>query len=128
MVLLKGNSQPFGNENLQEILFKFKEPDCILYSEDGGKIEIHKEIFCQTKFMLDILFNASNFCCDNNLRKIEIICPCSTEDLNCIVSFLYNGKIPYKRKIEISRFRFKSLYNAYPGAEQTNGFSPACNR
>ena len=32
-----------------------KYPDCILYSNDGSSFKIHKEVFCQTKFMRAIL-------------------------------------------------------------------------
>ena len=39
MVLLINNSQLFDNDNLYQVLFKFKEADCILYSEDGDKFE-----------------------------------------------------------------------------------------
>ena len=103
MVVLINNSQLFDNDNLHKILFKFKEADCILYSEDGDKFEIHKEIFCQTKFMQNILFSGRSNCCANKVGNIEIICPCSSEDLECVVHFLYNGKIPYDRKNDSSK-------------------------
>ena len=64
-----------------------KPPDCVLYSEDGAKLETHKEIFCQTEFMRALL--KSNKCCDN----IEIICPCSKKELEQLNEFLLNGKI-----------------------------------
>ena len=68
---------------------RWKSEDCILYSVEGVDFKIHKEIFIQTDFMREILFSAKDHCCE----KIEIFCPCSTEELNYLVYFLYNGEI-----------------------------------
>ena len=66
-----------------------KVKDCILYSEDGSQFKIHKELFGQTKFMRQILTSAQGQCCS----MIEILCPCSKEDLRHLVHFLYGGEI-----------------------------------
>ena len=50
MVLMKSDIQVFGNEDLQESFFRLKEADCVLYSQEGTKFKIHKEILCQTRF------------------------------------------------------------------------------
>ena len=62
MVLLKNPYQVFDYDDLQESLFERKEADCILSSEDGIEIDIHKEILFQTKFMQSILLNIENSC------------------------------------------------------------------
>ena len=79
----------FGGDDFQESLFKVNLTDCILYSEDGTQFDVHKEILCQTPFLQRILFSTENTCCG----KIEIFCPCTTDDLEFIVKFLYSGKI-----------------------------------
>ena len=68
---------------------KSKSPDCILYSKDGGVFKIHKEVFCQTEFLRNILSSAKEHCC----KTLEILCPCSKMDLGHIVNFLYDGEI-----------------------------------
>ena len=50
-------------------------------------LEIHKELFSQTDFLREILSSAN--CC----RKMEILCPCSKEELAHLVNFLYDGEI-----------------------------------
>ena len=66
---------------------KNKPPDCILFSEDGTEFKIQKELFCQTRFMRELL--KSGKCCDT----IDIICPCSKKELGQLIDFLVNGKI-----------------------------------
>ena len=86
MVLLQQKHDRFFEDgNGIELFLKNKESDCILYSTEGVKFNIHKEILYQTKFLQNILQSAQNTCC----RPIEIICPCSETDLNFIVNFLY---------------------------------------
>ena len=95
---------------------KNKSPDCVLYSEDGTEFKIHKEIFCQTKFMREML--KSSNCCS----KIEIICPCSTEELEQLIEFLLHGKIRCENESAASKV-FQNLskildfpsYLDYPG-------------
>ena len=67
-----------------------------LYSEDGAEFKTHKELFGQTDFMREILNSAKDHCCGT----MEIICPCSKEDLGDIVHFLYNGQVSYKDQNE----------------------------
>ena len=86
-----------------ESFFKRKETDCILYSQDGVKFNIHREILYQTKFLRNILLNVQNVCCG----KTEILCPSSEDELESIVNFLYNGKIYLGQQMNLS----KILYN-----------------
>ena len=81
--------------------FKKKPKDCILYSEDGTSFKIHKELLGhlhQTDFFRKMLISTKD--CDHQLnitkvppKMIEIICPCSKEDLAKLVHFLYQGEI-----------------------------------
>ena len=73
---------------------KNKPADCVLYSEDGTEFKIRKELLSQTKFLRKILSSAKDHCCN----IIEILCPCSKEDLGRLVEFLYHGKIICDRK------------------------------
>jgi hypothetical protein len=72
-----------------ETYLRNKPEDCILYSEDGSDFKIHKELLGQTEFLRKILFTANSQCCDT----IEIICPCTKEELVRLVHFLYHGEI-----------------------------------
>ena len=74
-------------EKYLDTYLKNKSPDCILHSQDGGKFKIHKELFSQTDFLREILSSAN--CCE----KVEILCPCSKEELAHLVNFLYDGEI-----------------------------------
>ena len=76
-------------EKYLDIYLKNKLPDCILHSQDGGEFKIHKELFSQTDFLRKILLSAKEHCC----RKVEILCPCSKEELAHLVNFLYDGEI-----------------------------------
>ena len=49
-------------ENDMDFYLKMKPRDCILYSNDGGKFKIHKEVLGQTKFMRDILKSLNENC------------------------------------------------------------------
>jgi len=73
---------------------KNKPADCVLYSEDGTEFKIRKELLSQTKFLRKILSSAKDHCCN----IIEILCPCSKEELGRLVEFLYHGKIICDRK------------------------------
>ena len=99
MLKLRNGLQLFEDEDLFEALSKVKEADCFLYSEDGTKIKIHKEILCQTSFMKNILLNANHFCCGNT----EIYCPCSSDELELMVKFLYSGKISCEKKSDMPK-------------------------
>ena len=85
MVKLRNNIKIFENESsLGSFLTKY-EANCALYSKEGTKFDIHKEIMYQTKFMRNILQSANNSCGEN----MEILCPCSEEELETIVNFFY---------------------------------------
>ena len=73
---------------------KNKAPDCILYSEDGAQFKTHKELFGQTKFMRELL--KSQNCCG----AMEVILPCSKEELGHLMNFLNEGKIKCNKKID----------------------------
>ena len=62
-----------------------KPADCILYSKDGSQFKIHKELFGQTDFLRKILSSAKDHCCG----ILEIICPCTKQELSHLVTFLY---------------------------------------
>ena len=84
------NTNPmFLERNDLNLYLKKKPSNCLLYSEDGSKFEIHKELFGQTKFVREILNSAKDHCCST----LEIICPCTKEELAKLVYFLYNGEI-----------------------------------
>ena len=78
-------------ENLDRYL-KSKKTDCILYAEDGSKFKIHKEVLGQTYFLRKILFSAKEHCC----QIMEILLPCSKNELSHLVNFLYDGEIRCK--------------------------------
>ena len=78
--------------NFLESYLNNKAPDCNLYSEDGFVFKTHKEIFGQTKFMRKLLESQSY--CD----LIEIIVPCSKEDLCNLIFFITHGKIQCDEK------------------------------
>jgi len=75
-------------DNMDNYL-KNKSRDCILYSEDGSKFKVHKELVGQTQFLRKILSSASERCC----QTMEVFCPCSKDELNHLVNFLYDGEI-----------------------------------
>ena len=77
-------------EQYLETYLKNKSPDCILHSQDGGAFKIHKELLSQTNFLRKLLSSAN--CCS----KVEILCPCSKEELAHLVNFLYDGEIQYQ--------------------------------
>ena len=98
MIRLQNKLPLFCGIDLLQFFFKIKETDCILYSEDGTKFKIHKEILCQSKYMQNILFRTDKICCG----VVEIFCPCSKDNLEHIVKFLYNGAIMYKDKTRLT--------------------------
>ena len=89
MVKFINNVKLLERDSLLESFLKNEEADCVLYSKEGVKFNIHKEIFFQTKYMRNILLSVQSTCC----RKMEIFCPCSEDELECIVNFFYSGKI-----------------------------------
>lgn len=85
MVVLQQDAKFFEDDGFIESFFRIKKTDCVLYSSEGITFNVHKEILIQTRLMQQILLSANKACC----RKIEIICPCSEKELECIVNFLY---------------------------------------
>ena len=76
-------------ENSMDTYLKNKSRDCILYSEDGNRFKVHKELFGQTQFLREILSSVHERCCGT----IEVFCSCSKDELNHLVNFLYDGEI-----------------------------------
>ena len=76
-------------EDYMDTYLKNKSTDCILYSDDGSKFKVHKEMFGQTTFLRKILSSANERCCGT----LEVFCPCSTDELSHLVKFLYDGEI-----------------------------------
>ena len=70
-----------------ESFLKNKETDCVLYSIEGTKFNIHKEIIVQSKLLRNISLNLNDW----GYQNIEIFCPCNEEELESILDFLYNG-------------------------------------
>jgi len=72
-----------------DIYLTTKSPDCILYSQDGNGFKIHKYVLGQTNFLREILSSTKEHCC----QTLEILCPCTKEELSHLVIFLYDGEI-----------------------------------
>ena len=87
---------------------KNKSTDCILYSNDGSQIKIQRELLGQTNFLREILSSTKDQCCKN----LEIICPCTKEELTHLVNFLYNGEIHCKNENESFEI-FENLKNIF---------------
>ena len=83
-------------EDYVDEYLKKKPPDCVLYSEDGTEFKIHNELLGQTDFLRKILSSAKNKCCE----IIEILCPCSKEELRGLVKFLRTGGISCENKFD----------------------------
>ena len=83
------NTIQFANKEHMELFLKSKETDCVLYSKEGMKFNVHREILGQTKFLRDILLSSKESCC----KDLEIFCPCSKSDLEHMIKFLYSGGI-----------------------------------
>ena len=91
MVILKNCTKFLDNPEFFQTFLQNKEPSCILYSKEGKKFNIHKEILYQSNLMKNVLISSNNFCC----RDIEIFCPCTEEEVRQMVNFLYTGTIGY---------------------------------
>ena len=83
--------------NYLEIFLKNKASDCIIYSEDGAEFKTHKELFGQTKFLRELLKSQS--CCG----IMEVIFPCSKEELSDLIHFLKTGKIHQQKAQKIRK-------------------------
>ena len=84
----RNHTLTFGTNSKKYL--RLHPPDCCLYSEDGSKFEIHKELLGQTEFLRKIVDSTKNCCC---AVAIQILCPCSEKELGLLVKFLYTGKI-----------------------------------
>ena len=84
-------------KNYFEFYLKNKSRDCILFSEDGSKFKVHKELFGQTEFLRKILSSTKDHCCGT----IEVICPCSKKELSSLVNFLYDVKSIVKKNMSL---------------------------
>ena len=100
---LINHTKIFEHHSFVESYLKIQEPDCILYSMEGTQFNIHKEILYLTRFMMKILQSANETCC----KKVEIFCPCSENELETIVNFLYNGVVSYDLKDDVTEFTNK---------------------
>ena len=98
MCHLINNQQNDNIKDYSESYLRNKPPDCVLYSEDGAEFYIQKELLGQTKFMRELLKNTN--CCNT----LEIICPCSKEELGQIIHFLRHGKIECVDEKDFSKF------------------------
>ena len=77
----------YAEKNYMQSYLKNKPSDVIMYSEDGTVFKTHKELLFQTEFLREVL-KVQN-CCDT----VEIICPCSKEDLEQMLEFVEHGKV-----------------------------------
>ena len=73
----KFSDQTASFETYLDFYLKKKSTDCILYSNDGSKFRVHKELFGQTDFLREILSSTKEYCCGT----IEVLCPCSKVEL-----------------------------------------------
>ena len=98
MVRLKNEEEIFEHDSLIQSFLRNKESNCILYSKEGVKFNVHKEILLQSKLMQNLLLNSCSEC--NTI--FEIFCPCSEQDLESILSFLYDGSISFNKEANAS--------------------------
>ena len=95
-IQFKFNDQCASFENYLDFYLKNKSRDCILFSEDGSKYKVHKELFGQTDFLRKILSSTKDQCCGT----IEVSCPCSKDELSSLVNFLCDGEIHCEEESE----------------------------
>ena len=84
----KSNQKIFEFGMFMKPYLENKETDCVLYTQGSFKFDIHKEILYPSKLMKNIVNENSGYG-----GKIEIVCPCSENELESILGFLYNGTI-----------------------------------
>ena len=89
MVILKNDLQTVFNHDFVSLYLKGKEPNCTLYSQEGMKFSIHKEVLYPAKLISNIFSDANQVCC----KTIEIFCPCSKDEMELIVKFLYRQSV-----------------------------------
>ena len=79
----------FNKSDHMESFFSKKETDAIFYSVEGVKFDVHRDVLGQTDFLRNILSCSKNCGCNT----IEVFCPFSKYDLECMIKFLYSGKL-----------------------------------
>ena len=105
MVCFIRTAEAYGHHDFIDSFLQNREPDCFLYSNDGMKFDIHKEIFYHSEWMRNIFIDAKDTCC----REMEIFCPCSADELDIITKFLYSGTNSFNNETEISDIQIFSL-------------------
>ena len=98
-VRLKNQTKFFEHDTFMELFLKSKEPDCVLYSKEGVKFNIHKEILYQSKLMKNISIQYYS----GYYQDIEIFCPCPANEIESVLNFLYNGPITFNEETETSQ-------------------------
>ena len=98
MVCFTRTTQVYKHHDFIDLFLQNREPDCFLYSNDGMKFDIHKEIFYHSEWMRNIFIDTKDTCC----REMEIFCPCSSDELDIITKFLYSGTNSLNDEIEVS--------------------------
>ena len=98
MIRFAWTTQIYEHHDFIDYFLQNREPDCFLYSNDGMKFDIHKEIFYHSEWMRNIFIDAKDTCC----REMEIFCPCSADELDIITKFLYSGTNSFNNETEIS--------------------------
>ena len=98
MVILKNDEDMVEYDTFMESFLKNEETDCTLYSKEGVKFNVHKEIFFQSKLMQNLLLDGHSGC----YNKVEIFCPCTENEIESILTFLYDGNISFKERANIS--------------------------
>ena len=99
MVYLRNNIPTFDHHEFIESFLQNRKTDCILYSREGTKYDVHKEILFPTILMKNILSTDSNIGCCQNL---EIFCPCPAKELESMLKLLYGGSIFYNSEQNVS--------------------------
>ena len=60
MVYLRNDEQTFDHQDFVQSFLQNKEPDCILYSKEGTKFDVHTEILIQSELMKNVLLSEKN--------------------------------------------------------------------
>ena len=100
-IQFKFSGQIASFESYLDVYLKTKSTDCILYSEDGSKFKVHKELFGQTDFLRNILSSAKEHCCG----IVEVFCPCTQKELGNIIEFLYKGEINLEKETDFIKIQ-----------------------
>ena len=98
MVRYTWTTQIYEHHDFIDSFLQNRGPDCFLYSNDGMKFDIHKEIFYHSEWMRNIFIDTKDTCC----REMEIFCPCSADELDIITKFLYSGTNSFNNETEIA--------------------------